>query len=107
MVQIGRITPCLPQDVAEKSWKPVFLTLSLLCSRSSLLGVWTEYLGSIDINTKTTSKPKQNKRHCVTVACEKVKKVVLLLRFKMGMEHDTQRSARNEQKESQTMPGLW
>lgn len=106
MVQIGRITPCLLQDAAEKYWKPVFLILSLLCSQSSLLGVWTEYLGSIDINTKATSKPKQNKRHCVTVACEKVKKVVLL-RFKVGMEHDRQRSARNEQKESQTMPGLW
>ena len=36
----------------------------------------------------------------MTVACEKVKKVVLLLRFKVEMEHDRQRSTRNEQKES-------
>ena len=107
MVKVGRINPCLPQDAIEKSWKPMFLILSLLYSQSSSLGVWTAYLGSIDINTKATSKPKQNKRHCVTVACEKVRMVVPLLRFKVGMEHDRQRSARNEQKESQALPGLW
>lgn len=107
MVKVGRMNPCLPQDAVEKSWEPIFLILPLLYSQSSLLGVWTEYLGSIDINSTATSKPNQNKGHCVTVACEKVRKMVLLLRFKVGMEHDRQRSTRNEQKESQALPGLW
>ena len=71
MVKLGRINPCLPQDAIEKSWKPMFLILSLLYSQSSLLGVWTAYLGRekqilYGITYMWTLKYDTNERICET-----------------------------------------
>lgn len=70
---------CVPHHVP-----PVFSIPFAL--EHTWLGVWAEYLGIIGINTKETSKLKQNKKHCLTVPHEKIKIVALRLRFRVGIE---------------------